>query len=398
MVFKRIFYAIAVIILAIIFIMYSQYPAYLAFLLILFIPMVFFIIMLVSRFFVTYSSKISNGTVVKGDKIHIDIEASNKFIFPTGDIKAFYNVSYGNMPAKKNTVTIAALPFSKASTYVEFPADYSGILKIELKKVKLFDYGKLFSISLPKNKAESTIMVLPQAFPLEIDYSSAVTNELDEAEAYHQNKKGNDKTEIFNIKEYTPGDQIKDIHWKLSTKLDKYMVKEYSLPLNKNLDILINESIKLDSISQCKILDKMVEVLFSIGTNLVIADVGFNVYATNTFFPSYLETYVSKENELYVMISQVLEMNIDKEYEGNVSDVLMFEESKKFNVIYITSVISTDIINYFNEHQAKNVTIIYINSNKNESDELLNQLPTTTKIIRVSADEKEMGGVYEIKL
>ena len=39
-------------------------------------------------------------------------------------------------------------------------------------------------------------------------------------------KKGNDAAEVYDIREYQNGDDIRSIHWKLSSKVDKILVKE----------------------------------------------------------------------------------------------------------------------------------------------------------------------------
>ena len=41
-------------------------------------------------------------------------------------------------------------------------------------------------------------------------------------------KKGYDATEVFELREYQPGDSIRTIHWKLSEKFDTVLVREPS--------------------------------------------------------------------------------------------------------------------------------------------------------------------------
>lgn len=54
-----------------------------------------------------------------------------------------------------------------------------------------------------------------------------VTNFLQGAsETEESNTKGSDFAEVSDIREYMPGDKIRDIHWKLSAKQDTLMVKE----------------------------------------------------------------------------------------------------------------------------------------------------------------------------
>ncbi len=399
MILRRILYVILIGITFVISILYSQYSAHLAFVLVCTIPAVFFTILLINTFLIKFDTKVQTSFIQKGDNIRINVELKNKSFLPTGDVIAKYNVSYGNMKMKTSKICIAALPFSKEKSYFEIPAQYCGIITITVNSAKMLDYGKLFSLPVKIDKKQKNILVIPKAFPLEIDYNAAISNELDETENYHKSKKGNDKTEIFNVREYNEGDQIKDIHWKMSSRLDKYMIKEYSLPLCKNIDLLINTSINMNSIEQCQVMDKIIEIFYSIGTNLVVAEIGFNVYAINTVFNSYVNTTVDKDEELYLATSQIMEMNVDNAYEGKITEAQLFEEAKKNNVIYITSDITKELVNTLSSYTEKKITIIFItNKNGQELGLLLQTLPPNIKIITVGANVEEMGGVYEIKL
>lgn len=44
-------------------------------------------------------------------------------------------------------------------------------------------------------------------------------------EGMMQNRKGNDPSEIFDIKDYTPGDDLRFVHWKLSGKADHLIMR-----------------------------------------------------------------------------------------------------------------------------------------------------------------------------
>lgn len=399
MILRRILYVILIGITFVISILYSQYSAHLAFVLVCTIPAVFFAALLINAFLIKFDTTVQTSFIQKGDNIRINVEIKNKSFLPTGDVIAKYNISYGNMKMNSVKISAAALPFSKVKAHFEIPAQYCGIITITVNSAKMLDYGKLFSLPVKIDKKQKNILVIPKAFPLEIDYNAAISNELDETENYHQSKKGNDKTEIFNVREYNEGDQIKDIHWKMSSRLDKYMIKEYSLPLCKNIDLLINTSINMNSIEQCQVMDKIIEIFYSIGTNLVVAEIGFNVYAINTVFNSYVNTTVDKDEELYLATSQIMEMNVDNAYEGKITEAQLFEEAKKNNVIYITSDITKELVNTLSSYTEKKITIIFItNKNGQELGLLLQTLPPNIKIITVGANVEEMGGVYEIKL
>ena len=64
-----------------------------------------------------------------------------------------------------------------------------------------------------------------------------------ESYKYSQDKIGNDPSETFGIRAYRGGDSIKAIHWKLSAKHDELMLREFGLPIENNLLILIDKNL-----------------------------------------------------------------------------------------------------------------------------------------------------------
>jgi hypothetical protein len=63
-------------------------------------------------------------------------------------------------------------------------------------------------------------------------------DELQREERYTHTK-GNDITEILNLREYQKGDNIKTIHWKLSKKLGYKVVKELDMPASQDVILLL---------------------------------------------------------------------------------------------------------------------------------------------------------------
>lgn len=59
-----------------------------------------------------------------------------------------------------------------------------------------------------------------------------VTREFNaDSELYSDSEKGEDLSEIYQIREYEEGDSIHDIHWKLSAQNDELLIKEHGKPL-----------------------------------------------------------------------------------------------------------------------------------------------------------------------
>lgn len=59
---------------------------------------------------------------------------------------------------------------------------------------------------------------------------------------------GTDPSETFSIREYLPGDPIRQIHWKLSQKNDTTMLRELGLPVAEETLLLLDTSASDDGL------------------------------------------------------------------------------------------------------------------------------------------------------
>ena len=61
---------------------------------------------------------------------------------------------------------------------------------------------------------------------------------------YSGSRPGDDPGETYDIREYRSGDSIRQIHWKLSGKLDDIMIREKSFPVDDTVLILAEPYLK----------------------------------------------------------------------------------------------------------------------------------------------------------
>ena len=66
-------------------------------------------------------------------------------------------------------------------------------------------------------------------------YVSPDANCPDDSENYAPDRTGYDLAEVYALREYAPGDSLRQMHWKLSSKLDKLVVREPSLPVRRSV-------------------------------------------------------------------------------------------------------------------------------------------------------------------
>lgn len=129
--------------------------------------------------------------------------------------------------------SIRLTPFSARSGKNEYSYplvfETAGYYEISVRKLCLYDpFGWLYLAK--KGRGFCNLCVLPNYCYLPVQISLPVAQFAGESETYDESHPGNDSSEIFDVREYRPGDSMKNIHWKLSARAGDLLVKENSLP------------------------------------------------------------------------------------------------------------------------------------------------------------------------
>lgn len=117
---------------------------------------------------------------------------------------------------------------------------YAGNYEFELRSIRIYDLTGLFYMT--KRIGRSTqIQVLPQITSVGIRISERTRNFYGDADVYDDFHPGDDRSEIFDIREFQAGDRIQSIHWKLSAKSDELLVRQDSQALACPVVLLLDQ-------------------------------------------------------------------------------------------------------------------------------------------------------------
>lgn len=137
----------------------------------------------------------------------ISLKLSNAFLESGDGLKV-------SMPVKAHDVSTLLLPVQLTRL---------GRFRIACEHYQVQDLLGMFYVQLPCRVA-CEVNVIPEKKPeQEVEISGYLSGM---AETEESREKGSDFAEVSDIREYIPGDRIRDIHWKLSAKQDALMVKE----------------------------------------------------------------------------------------------------------------------------------------------------------------------------
>ena len=87
---------------------------------------------------------------------------------------------------------------------------------------------------------------------------------------------GQDPSETFGFRAYSPGDPIRQIHWKLSQKTDSLMVRELGLPVAEEVLLLLDTSVPAQE-DAAEALDAAMTALLSLSRSLTEQGIAHSV-------------------------------------------------------------------------------------------------------------------------
>lgn len=130
------------------------------------------------------------------------------------------------------------IPLSdKESEYtIRMQASCCGEVRFICSEIWAVDYFHLFHIPVQKFQEVRTI-IYPRNVKLQLELSREAIGAVRE-DVNMQSREGNDPSEMYAVREYIPGDDIRFVHWKLSSKMDQILLKQASDPTHYNMVLL----------------------------------------------------------------------------------------------------------------------------------------------------------------
>lgn len=246
--------------------LYRYYFPIVIILLEIIMPIILFIVTLIEQSLLEVRINSKFNVFKKGADIPIDIAIDNKSIFPIS--KIIFNVLCRDRYGNEFVFNIQTVCNAKATTNITYNIDakYCGIIDIFIENVCIYDYLSIFKFKKKINK-RSSITILPNVYNM--DNEIAIHEVIcDEGDRYSQYMRGEDTSEIFDIRDYVQGDKLNRVHWKLSSKYDKMIVKEFGYPLSTKLELLLELYVDRSQ-DCCKIADGLIETLASVSYALI---------------------------------------------------------------------------------------------------------------------------------
>ncbi len=243
----------------------------------------------------------------KGVDIESIIALRNKSLFPVSNARVSVegrNIRTGD---KKELCFDSGMIGKKESRHkYAFNSRHCGKIEITTKKIQIKDMLGMFMTQkeLPGGGA---VTVYPDRFFVNVSLTNSASALL-EGDKYSRTRTGNDSSETMGIKEYVMGDPVKNMHWKLSAKTDKLLVKEYGQPIVDQVCLLLDMSVSGEKKAEevDVIADVFVSITDAMIENGVEPDVGWQDPESGTLNIR----QVRSEEELSPVLEEMMGMSV----------------------------------------------------------------------------------------
>jgi uncharacterized protein (DUF58 family) len=173
---------------------------------------------------------LSSVSVARGDEAHLNVQARHRCPLPIAPPKGvfFYNGEAGEC-------LFPPSPFRTHERQLPLNARHVGQYQAGLKALEIQDVFGLFRMRMKIRDFSGTLTVLPRPFDIE---KPRVTTGDDGAAALSRTQEDYNAPE--DVRAYQPGDAMKRIHWKLSSRKRELLVRRFEVPAPPDTLILLD--------------------------------------------------------------------------------------------------------------------------------------------------------------
>lgn len=222
------------------YIMENNYISLAFFVIIAIFPIASFATQKVAMREILFDVDIKNSCYVN-QELPIQIKVQKKNSILSGPVHIhflFENTLYGD----KHRETVILQPSEKKLMQFLYlvPMNDCGNTKISVESIHCMDLLGLFQKKFFVNIAKEVLV-----YPLQIQLNTILQRNpetITDGELYDYGKHGQDVNEVSGLRDYIEGDSPRSIHWKLSSKLDDLVVREFGYPSNYHTLILYQMS------------------------------------------------------------------------------------------------------------------------------------------------------------
>lgn len=319
------------------------------FYLILLLPIISVVLLFAVKNIVDISIE-GNEVVHKEESGLLYLNIKNKSFLPI--VKGLCQIKIINkLTSETKTEVIQFSLSSRTKETIEIitASNQCGIVELQVLDVTFYDYLMLYRVTTPVKKC-ANLVVLPNMYDINLNTNNFIGKEKDYTTSSSQ-KSGLDANEVLSLKEYSPGDSVKQIHWKLSAKLDTLMIQELSETTDDSILILMETFLPLQQLNNKSIvLDAMIETYTSLTNHFISNQKAITIGWYDGDINQFLYKRITSKQQLTTFVKDILKIKfIQQDY---ATLTYLAQENSSFSIVYFVTTEQanvTDATELFND-------------------------------------------------
>lgn len=394
MILTKLLFLILILICAAFYILYIWDFALVLLVVMITLPIIMFFVAFITKKKTSIEFALKDDIVPKNQSFPVQLCVTNRSIFPVG--KAEARIEYYNLFSNQTSsfdLFIPIQPRNSQKVTFQLSSKYSGIVKIKNIYLSIYDPLRIFRFKVGKN-VSTEVAVMPETQEINgtVNYTDRVN---EDSTMYSENQPGDDPSEVFDLRDYIPGDKLNRIHWKLSSKKDDFIVKDYSLPIDVPSTMFLNLKSYEDSEYTLPQFDTLIETFLSLSQFMLENERMHTIVYFSGKYQRFMEKVISNSDELAEITKEIILSFNDNLYCKSPEEYFADNSISAASFIFVTTIPDSPVLTYIDEEidaDIKNAVVVVKSPDEslmlNEGFANLNLVPVV--IGRISASIKDI--------
>lgn len=317
---QRLNYFLLLISAGLFYVFYNGYLSYLLFIFVLILPLISLFITLIAYFINHVSVSLDKEIISYHDTAALQILRQKNALIPVSRIRFDKQINQ----FLSNEHNVERLSFDTTQWINKIEGKHCG--KMDIIIYNFYDYDYLGLIKIKKHQRNTlSLLILPIKKDIKkyIEHLELFNQSNTVYDPYHS---GDDYSELFDMREYRDGDPINRIHWKLSTKQQKLIIKEGSSPIDKR--IMVTFQLTYDTNEN----DEILSTFHSFCLYLCQLSYPFDIAYKILKHREIMICHIENENQYMQALQEMLSLNLEKNFPIQNADIL-----KQYTYLYLTA-------------------------------------------------------------
>jgi len=361
MLLTKILFIVLILVCAAFYILYIWDFALVLLIVMIALPILMYVTTYITKRMISVEFAVKDKNAAKNKDFAVQLVVNNRSIFPIG--KAEAHIVYYNVFSNQTSAFDLYLPIQPRNSQritFQLKSKFCGIIKIKTSYLNIYDPLRIFKFKTGKN-INTEVVIMPEGHEVSgiVHYSDRVNEESDMFSEY---RSGDDPSEVFDLREYNPGDKLNRIHWKLSSKKDDFIVKEYSLPIDVPCSLFLDLKCYKDNDLTLPVFDTLIETFLSISQFLLDNERVHSVTFYNAAQDRFAEQDINDSSDLSAVIRNIITSINDNMFSHSPKQYFLENNSLSFaSFTYISSFADQSILGDIDENvdaDFKNAVIV----------------------------------------